>query len=110
LSFGESGPWAFGIPAMAMSQYFILVTLDKMFLKLGGQQEYMTGTTEYIIMGLILAFNFLRYKWLVKYDSLQLKWDNETRKIKIIRGTMVSIYLFGSLLSMLYLTGFFNRE
>jgi len=110
LSFGESGPWAFGIPAMAMSHYFVLVTLDKIFFKLGGPREFMTGTTEYFVMGLIFFFNFLRYKWFIKFDSLQIKWYNENKREQIIRGTMVSIYLLGSLLSMLYWTEFFNRK
>jgi hypothetical protein len=110
LGFGESGPWAFGIPAMAMSHFFILITVDRIIFKLGGQREYLTGTTGNYIIGLILVFNFVRYKWFVKFDSLQKRWTNEERGQMFVRGILVLIYLFGSLFSMLYLTDFFNRK
>lgn len=108
--FNESGPWAFGIPAMVMSQFFTLVSIDEIVTMLGIRNSlYIKGSTGDIMIAVILVFNFIRYYWLVPYQKLDERWNNQDRKQKILGGILTVLYLFGSLISMLYLTGFFNR-
>jgi hypothetical protein len=107
--FNESGPWAFGIPAMAMSQYFILLILDRVLYLLNITNFYFfEGNKEYLIMTAIFTFNFIRYYWLIPYPILNERWHDENRKRKMLGGMFSLLYLFGSLIGMLYLTGFFN--
>lgn len=108
--FNESGPWAFGIPAMAMSQYFILLIIDRILFSFGYTSYYvLEGNCEYLIMIVIFTFNFVRYYWLIPYSRLNERWNNESGKQKVWGGVVTLFYLFGSLVGMLYLTGFFNR-
>lgn len=109
--FNESGPWAFGIPSIAMSQYFVLLSMDRVILLTGiTDSYYFEGNREYVIMGLIFGFNFCRYYWLVPYSKLKARWQNETKAQKSTRGVLILIYLLGSLGSALYLTGFFHSR
>lgn len=109
--FNESGPWAFGIPALAMSQYFVLVSVDRAMLLAGiTDSYYLEGRQEYLIMAFIFGFNFIRYYWLVSYSTLRVRWHKETKEQESTKGKFVLIYLIASLLSMLYLTGLFNSR
>lgn len=109
LGFNESGPWAFGIPAMAMTQYFFLTTLDKISYMLGTNLYFLIGKREYVIIFAIVTINFVRYFWLVPYSKLYERWKTENSQQSILRGGLVLLYIFGSLFCGLYFTGFFNR-
>jgi hypothetical protein len=109
--FNESGPWAFGIPAMAMSQFFTLMSIDRVLEIIGFSNFlYIKGSTGNVIIVGILIFNFVRYYWLVPYSALSERWHSESKSQKIWKGLLTLFYLFGSLFTMLYLTGFFNRK
>ena len=109
--FNESGPWAFGIPAMAMSQYFILLIIDRVLFSFNYTSSYvLEGNLEYLVMIAIFIFNFVRYYWLIPYSRLYERWNNVSGKQIVWGGIFTILYLFGSLFGMLYLTGFFNRD
>jgi hypothetical protein len=108
--FNESGPWAFGVPAMATSQYFFLVTLDRIIHALPSHSSFfLKGNLDYTVIFLTIIFNFVRYYWLVPYARLYNRWKGEDRKKHVLRGGLVIIYFFCALFCGLYFTGFFNR-
>jgi hypothetical protein len=104
--FNENGAWAFGIPAMAMSQYFIITSLDRIF---NPDSFFLKGNIDYLAIFLLVIFNFTRYYWFVPYRKLERKWRSENKRQMAIGSGLVLLYLFGSLFCGLYFTGFFNR-
>ena len=42
---------------------------------------------------ILIAFNSIRYKKIITYDELHEKWANDTRKVSLIKKSLVLFYL-----------------
>jgi len=108
--FNESSPCVFGIAALSFSMYFNLysfATLLKPTLENLFGFNILDG---HWLAGGILCFNITRYTWIKPYVKLEKDLENKKNKLtESIKGWLVLIYLFCSLILALYLTGFFKR-
>lgn len=108
--FSESAPWVFGIGALIISQYCVMIVIDRINFHFNEKELFMKGRYGDFILISIIVFDVVRYLFWKPYTKLQERWKQEDKRKSIVGGMLVLLYLFGSLTGMLYFTGFFNTS
>jgi hypothetical protein len=108
--FNESSPWVFAVAALSFSMLFVFDSIHILLKGILDSTFKIKVTGGYWIFGVILFFNIIRYTWIKPYARLEQKWGENKGDLKeTIKGWLVLFYLLGSLISALYLTGFFKK-
>jgi hypothetical protein len=110
LEFNESSPWVFSIAALSFSTLFIF---DSLLILLNEVLDTKTKNNidsgNWVVVA-ILFFNIVRYTWIKPYAKLEQRWGEKKGDLKeSVKRWLVLFYLFGSLITSLYLTGFFKK-
>ncbi len=65
--------------------------------------------TDLIIMGTVFTINLYRYTKIKTVDELLEQWGHEDTRMKTVGTVLTIMYVFGSLIAFLYVTGFFKQ-
>ena len=109
-AFYEQPPIGLAIALLTFTQ---LLTIDLVAIGLENQgliQRIKTSTwIDLIILGVVFLLNWYRYTKIKTVDKLLEQWGQENVKMKIAGAILTIIYIFGTLTSALYFTGFFKK-
>ncbi len=106
----ENSPWVFAIAALSFSMLFVFDAIHILLKEILDSTFKVKLTGGYWVFGVILFFNVIRYTWIIPYARLEQKLGKSKGDLKeAIKGWLVLFYLLGSLVSALYLTGFFKK-
>lgn len=105
--FGEYSPQVFAVSLISLSQYFLLSILRSIyFIIFPNVAEYFSDNNLIVIGLLIFGFNFWRYKRIVTVQELDLRWSEESTFRSIMGGALVLLYIVGSVVGALKLSGY----
>jgi len=109
-AFYEQPPISLSIALLTLTQ---LLTLDLVYIglqNLGLLHNLKTSTlTDLMMLALIYFINWYRYTKLKTVAKLQEEWGRQNIKIKTAGTLLTIIYIFGTFILALYLTGFFKK-
>ncbi len=91
--------------------YFIFDSLTILLLKpaFNAFDIFYVHKGHWVAAG-ILCFNVIRYSWIKPYAKLEQRWGNRKGDLgEAIKGWLLFIYLLGTVVLALYLTGFFKK-
>lgn len=79
-----------GVGFLSLFQFFNILALLNLLKK-----DILVSSPYFVfIIGYLLLFglNFLRYIVILKFEKFELKWGNEERNSRLLRGVLIIVY------------------
>jgi hypothetical protein len=106
----EQPPLGLAVALLTLTQLFTIYIVASGLENLGIIKSMKTSMlTDLIIMGTVFTINLYRYTKIKTVDELLEQWGHEDTRMKTVGTVLTIMYVFGSLIAFLYVTGFFKQ-
>jgi len=73
------------------------------------KESHTSFLIDLVVLGLFYLLNWHRYSRVRTIEQLENKWAGESKTSNLVGSLLTIIYIFGTMATILYLTGFFDR-